>query len=69
MILSPESDQWEGFEMPFQRGGDGEKDWLEGCVPWDGKEKYLLTGALTPPKVRIERLMKSWDVLRGDEVK
>ena len=56
--------------MPFGVNPGGEnKDWLEGCVPWDGKEKYLLTGALTPPKVRIERLMKSWDVLRGDEVK
>jgi len=55
--------------MPFQRGGDGEKDWLEGCVPWNGKEKYLPTGALLPTKVNVLRLVKSWDVLRGDEVK
>ena len=53
--------------MPFVRGG--EKDWLEGCVPWSGKEKYLPTGALLPPKVNVLRLIKSWDVLRGDEVK
>lgn len=55
--------------MPFQRGGDGEMGWLEGCVPWNGKEKYLPTGALLPPKVNVLRLIKSWDVLRGDEVK
>ena len=56
--------------MPFGVNPGGEnKDWLEGCVPWDGKEKYLPTGALTPPKVRIERLMKSWDVLRDGDVK
>lgn len=55
--------------MPFQRGGGDEgKDWLEGCVPWNGKEKYLPTGALLPPKVNVLRLIKSWDVLRGDEV-
>ena len=56
--------------MPFgvKPGGEN-KDWLEGCVPWDGKEKYLPAGALLPPKVRVERLMKSWDVLRGDEIK
>ena len=56
--------------MPFGVNPGGEnKDWLEGCVPWDGKEKYLPTGALTPPKVRIEKLMKSWDVLRDGDVK
>ena len=56
--------------MPFDVNPGGEaKDWLEGCVPWNGKEKYLPTGALLPPKVNVLRLVKSWDVLRGDEVK
>ena len=56
--------------MPFDvNPGSTEKDWLEGCVPWDGKEKYLPAGALTPPKVRIEKLMTSWDVLRDGDVK
>ena len=61
--------------MPFdvvKRGAggltkDGEvKDWLDGCVPWDGKEEFLPTGALMPPKVNVLRLIKSWEVLRGD---
>jgi len=56
--------------MPFGvNPGSENKDWLEGCVPWDGKEQYLPTGALTPPKVRIEKLMTSWDVLRDGDVK
>lgn len=56
--------------MPFGvNPGSEAKDWLEGCVPWDGKEKYLPTGALLPPKVRVERLMKSWDVLRDGDIR
>ena len=56
--------------MPFGvNPGGAEKDWLEGCVPWDGKEKYLPTGALLPPKVRVERLIKTWDVLRDGDIK
>jgi hypothetical protein len=43
-----------------------EKDWLEGCVPWSGKEKTLPTGAILPPKVNVLRLIKSWTALRTD---
>jgi len=46
---------------------DGEvKDWLDGCVPWDGKEEFLPLGALMPPKVNVLRLIKSWEALRAD---
>lgn len=55
--------------MAFSRSGPAKGDWLTGCIPWDGKEQYLPTGALLPPKVNVLRLIKSWDVLRGDEVK
>ena len=53
--------------MSFNAVGGGEvKDWLDGCVPWNGKEEYLPTGTLMPPKVQILRLMKSWEALRED---
>jgi len=42
------------------------KDWLEGCVPWDGIEGKLPTGALMPPKVAVLKLIKSWDVLDAE---
>jgi hypothetical protein len=41
-------------------------DWLEGCVPWDGIEGKLPTGALMPPKVEVLKLIKSWDVLDAE---
>jgi len=58
--------------MPFGvNPGSSEKDWLEGCVPWDGKEKYLPTGALLPPGMPkdydFSALIKSWKVLKDGE--
>ncbi|MCK9569698.1 hypothetical protein M0R72_12215 [Candidatus Pacearchaeota archaeon] len=43
-----------------------EKDWLDGCVPWDGIEGKLPTGALMPPKVDVLKLIKAWDVLDAE---
>jgi hypothetical protein len=43
-----------------------EKDWLDGCVPWDGIEGKLPTGALMPPKVDVLKLIKSWDILDAE---
>jgi len=43
-----------------------EKDWLEGCVSWDGVEGKLPTGALMPPKIDVLKLIKSWDVLDAE---
>jgi hypothetical protein len=45
-----------------------ETNWLDGCVPWDGIEGKLPTGALMPPKVDVMKLIKSWDVLDAESV-
>ena len=60
--------------MPFDvNPGSTKKDWLEGCVPFDGNAKYLPTGVHLPPnfpaKFSVIKLMKSWDVLRGEGLK
>jgi hypothetical protein len=43
-----------------------ETNWLEMCVPWDGKEQHLPRGANTPNGVSITALMKSWDVMDAE---
>ena len=43
-----------------------ENDWLDDCVPWDGREADLPTGANMPPKVDVLKLIKSWKVLDGE---
>ena len=43
-----------------------ETSWLEECVPWDGIEGKLPTGALMPPKVDVLKLIKSWRVLDAE---
>lgn len=43
-----------------------ENDWLEDCVPWDGREAALPTGALMPPKVDVLKLIFSWKILDGE---
>ena len=43
-----------------------ENDWLDECVPWDGKEAALPAGANMPPKVDVLKLIKSWKVLDGE---
>lgn len=58
--------------MPFDvNPGSTEKDWLGGCVPWNGKEKYLPTGALLPPGMPSDydfsAFVKSWKVLMDGE--
>lgn len=41
-------------------------DWLDGCIPWDGKEADLPAGANMPPKVDVLKLIKRWKVLDGE---
>ncbi len=58
--------------MPFGvNPGSAERNWLEGCVPWDGKEKYLPSGVQLPPGMPAEYdfsvFIQSWKVLKDGE--
>ena len=41
-------------------------EWLEECVPWNGKESSLPTGALMPPAIDVFKLIKSWTILDAE---
>jgi hypothetical protein len=40
-------------------------DWNE-CIPFEGKEKELPTGANMPPAINVLKLIKSWTILDAE---
>lgn len=41
-------------------------DWLEGCVPWDGREASLPAGYQGPAGITAVKLIKEWIILDAE---